>query len=126
MLLLAATTPADDPSAVGHAALPYVIVALVVFAILLWFVMAQSSPTGSALSHALWGSPVALFIFCCLAGAGLAYGLPTLYRKMNFNPFSLTYQNFGTYSGATIAVVFFLLMVRRIRVIRRMRAQRGW
>ena len=115
-----------DTSATAKAALPYVVTAFVAFAILLWFVMAQSSPTGSAISHALWGSPFALFIFCCLAGLGLAYGTPTLYRKMSFNPFNTDYQTFGNGTGIVIGVGFFLLMLRRIRLIRRQRAARGY
>jgi hypothetical protein len=117
---------ADETSATAQAALPYVVVAFVSFAILLWFVLAESSPTGSALSHALWGSPFALFIFCCLAGLGLTYGMPTLYKKMGFNPFGLDYGAFGKGTGIFVGVVFFLLMFRRIRVHRRRRAARGY
>jgi hypothetical protein len=119
---------ADDAastSATAHAALPYFVVALVAFSCLLWFVL-QNSLTGSALGHALWGGPVALFFFCGLSALGLAYGLPTLYRKMGFNPFNTDFQTFGTWTGAVFSVLFFLLMLRRLQRMRAMRRRRGF
>ena len=125
-MLLSALADTADTTATAKAALPYVVVAFVVFAILLWFVLAENSPTGSALSHALWGSPFALLIFCALSGAGLAYGMPTLYKKMDFNPFGLDWQTFGTGTGVTVGVLFFVLMLRRIQIRRKQRRARGY
>ena len=107
-------------------AIPYVVVSLCAFFVILYYVFAPDGVVTGSVVYMFFGSYFSLLVLCGLMFWALYYYLPQITDAHNFTLFNWTSHDTGVYTAGAFTVLAFLLLVSRLRRAKARKRRRGF
>lgn len=106
-------------------AIPYVVVVVAVFFVILYYVFAPDGVVTGSIFYMFFGSFIALLVLCGLLFWALYVYLPEIADRQHYTLFNWSPHDTGVYVAIAFTVLTFLVLLTRVRKSKARRRRRG-